>query len=194
MLESQTNLSEPTSSGESDRWAQSRLSMEGLELYQFQKLTQPGLLMTAQPLRLGEHSFDHFSRLAPLAINTCLHECFARPSTRTMRGDDVSDDGSKLINDSHGATSFNIDDPCLTAELASGSGWNLRLRRPFGPRITRLRPAFSLSRAHCSRNHDSKCRVSHVVDRATVKVIGGKLREKLPPPDTKSSKELRGCS
>ena len=122
MLESQTNLSEPTSSGESDRWAQSRLSMEGLELYQFQKLTQPGLLMTAQPLRLGEHSFDHFSRLAPLAINTCLHECFARPRTGTMRGDDGSDDGSKLINDLHGATSFNIDDRRLTAELAPGSG------------------------------------------------------------------------
>jgi hypothetical protein len=29
------------------------------------------------------------------------------------------------------------------------------------------------------------------VDRATVKVIGDKLREKLPPADTKSSKEFR---
>jgi hypothetical protein len=29
------------------------------------------------------------------------------------------------------------------------------------------------------------------VDRATVKVIGDKLREQLPPPDTKSSKDLR---
>ena len=30
-----------------------------------------------------------------------------------------------------------------------------------------------------------------VVDRATVKMIGDKLREQLPPPDTKASKELR---
>jgi len=29
------------------------------------------------------------------------------------------------------------------------------------------------------------------VDRATFKVIGDKLREQLPPPDTKLSKELR---
>jgi len=29
------------------------------------------------------------------------------------------------------------------------------------------------------------------MDRATVKVIGENLREQLPPPDTKSSKELR---
>jgi hypothetical protein len=39
-----------------------------------------------------------------------LHECFAGSRTRTMCGDDVSDDGSELVNDLHGVTSFNIDD------------------------------------------------------------------------------------
>jgi hypothetical protein len=29
------------------------------------------------------------------------------------------------------------------------------------------------------------------MDRATVKVIGDKLREQLPPPETKSSKDMR---
>jgi hypothetical protein len=102
--------------------------MECLELHKFQKLTQPCLLMTAQPLWFGEHAFDHFSRLMPVAINACLHECFAGPRTGAVRGYDVSDDGSELINNLHGATSFNIYDPYLTAELSSGSG-NLRLRR-----------------------------------------------------------------
>jgi len=105
--------------------------MECLELHQFQKLAQSRLLITAQPLWFGEHSFDHFSRFAPVAVNTRLHECFAGPRTGTMRGNDIGDDGSELINDLHGATSFNIDDPYLTAELASGSGWNLKLCEHF---------------------------------------------------------------
>ena len=96
--------------------------MECLELHQFQKLAQSRLLITAQPLWFGEHSFDHFSRFAPVAVNTRLHECFAGPRTGTMRGNDIGDDGSELINDLHGATSFNIDDSYLTAELAPGSG------------------------------------------------------------------------
>src|SRR5262249_33721324 len=87
--------------------------------------------MTAQPLGFGEHAFDHFFRLVPVAVNTRLHKCFARPRPGTMRGDDVSDDGCELINDLHGATSFSIYDPHLTAEPAPGSDWNLRLRRPF---------------------------------------------------------------
>ena len=41
------------------------------------------------------------------------------------------------------------------------------------------------------RNHDSKCHVSPAMDRTTVKVIGDKLREQLPPPETKSSKDMR---
>ena len=128
--------------------------MECLELHQFQKLAQSRLLMTAQPLWFGEHSFDHFSCLAPVAANTCLHECFARPRPGTMRGDDVSDDGCELKNDLHGATSFSIYDPHLTAEPAPGSDWNLRLRRPF------LEPDYSTAPCPPSRNRDSKCRVS----------------------------------
>src|SRR5262245_12818757 len=114
--------------GEPARLVVRRPSMECLELHKFQKLTQPRLLMTAQPLWFDEHAFDHFSRLMPVAINTCLHECFAGPRTGAVRGYDVSDDWSELINDLHGATSFNIYDPYPTAELASGSG-NLRLRQ-----------------------------------------------------------------
>jgi hypothetical protein len=41
------------------------------------------------------------------------------------------------------------------------------------------------------RNLDSKRDVSFAVDHATAKLIGDKLREQLPPPETKSSKDLR---
>ena len=105
-----------------------------------------------------------------------------------MRGDDVSDDGSELINDLHDATSFNIDDPYLTAELAPGSSWNQGCVDHLGHGIL-ARPAFS-GWSQCTGTTIPSAAFSSM-DRATVKVIGEKLREQLPPPDTKSSKELR---
>ena len=41
------------------------------------------------------------------------------------------------------------------------------------------------------RNHDSKWHVSAAMDGTTIKVIGDKLREHLPLPETKSSKDMR---
>src|SRR5262245_66147537 len=121
--------------------------------------------MTAQPLWFGEHSFDHFSCLAPVAANTCLHECFARPRIGRMRGDDVSDEGSELINDLHGATSFDSDDPCLTAELAPGSDGtrscadHRETQASFPEYLSAPPPACPLF-----RNHGSKCHVPAAMD------------------------------
>ena len=75
-----------------------------VELHEFKELFQPSFLVTSQPLRFGEHTFDHFPRLVPIAKNTCLHEDFTRSRVRTVGRDDVSDDGSKLIYDLHGST------------------------------------------------------------------------------------------
>jgi hypothetical protein len=63
-----------------------------------------------------------------------------------------------------------------TAELASGSDGN---------------QAFSYLGRENFRNLDSKRNVSFAVDHATVKLIGDKLGNNLPPPETKSSKVLR---
>jgi hypothetical protein len=94
---------------------------QSVELHQFKELFQPSFLVTSQPLRFGEHSFDHFPCLVPIAANTCLHEFFAGAGARTVCRDDVRDNGRKLIDNLHDEPLSMSTIRALTAELARGS-------------------------------------------------------------------------
>jgi hypothetical protein len=65
-----------------------------LQLHKVEELAQVAFLLPAQPLGFGEHAFDHFSRLVPIAVITRFHKCLASSRTRTVRGDDIGDDGA----------------------------------------------------------------------------------------------------
>jgi len=81
-----------------------------VELYELEELTQPPFLVSSQPLRLGEHAFDHLLDFVPIAVNARVHELLAGSRSRAMRRDDVGDQGSKLINHLHRETSFDVND------------------------------------------------------------------------------------
>ena len=99
---------------------------QSVEFNEFEELFQPSLLVTSQPLRFGEHPFDHFPRFVPIAADTCVHELVAGSGTRAVRGDDVSDDGGKLIDNLHDATSFAVCDQSTNGRASARFLWNPR--------------------------------------------------------------------
>src|SRR5262249_7984481 len=70
-------------------------------LHELEELAQANLLVASQVWRYGEHSFDHLARLFPIAAHARSHELFACSRSRTVRGNDIGDQGSKLIDDLH---------------------------------------------------------------------------------------------
>ena len=96
-----------------------------MELHQFKEFFQASFLVTFQPLRFGEHSFDHFPCLVPIATNTCLHEFFTGARPRAVCRDDLSDDWRKLVDNLHDEPLSMSTIRALTAELARGSGGTL---------------------------------------------------------------------
>ncbi len=82
------------------------------ELDELEELPQAAFLMPSQMLWLGEHAFDHLLGLVPLSVNARPHELLPRSRARAVRGDDVGNQGSKLVDDLHGSTSLDVKDEC----------------------------------------------------------------------------------
>src|SRR5205085_6242250 len=70
-------------------------------LHQFQELSEASFLVTFQVPGLSEHSFGHAGRQIPMSVHARSQELFAGSSSRTVRGDNISDDRCKHINDLH---------------------------------------------------------------------------------------------
>src|SRR6185437_7273047 len=68
-----------------------------IQLQKLEELAQAGLLVASQMPGLGEHAFDHFHGVLPLPIDAGVHELVARSRARTMRRNNLCDDGSEFV-------------------------------------------------------------------------------------------------
>ena len=84
-------------------------SVRRSDLHEFKKLSEPTFLVTSQMLRIGKHALDHLFGLIPISVHTRVHELLAGSGSTAMRGDDLGDNGDKVIYSLHDLTSLDYD-------------------------------------------------------------------------------------